>query len=196
MQLAGPQKHLNIHGDNIGNVVQFMEREHKSRFDAILNRIAAKIPGISTIRTKKTDDSRLLLQFNDGAFADPFYAQQMSDGTLKIFAYLLLLEDPDPPPFICVEEPENGLYHKLLEALANEFRSHATGKKRASQIFVTTHQPYFVDALSPEEVWVLEKGTDGFSTIRRAADNAAVKNMVEQGLLLGGLWFSDYLDAK
>ncbi len=196
LPMAGPQKHLNIHGDNIGNVVQFMEREHKSRFDAILNRIATKIPGISKISTKKTDDGRLLLQFNDGAFADPFYAQQMSDGTLKIFAYLLLLEDPDPPPFICVEEPENGLYHKLLEALAHEFRAHATGKKSASQIFVTTHQPYFVDALSPEEVWVLEKGTDGFSTIRRAADDSAVNNMVEQGLLLGGLWYGDYLDAR
>ena len=37
----------------------------------------------------------------------------MSDGTLKVFAYLLLLEDPSPPPFLCIEEPENGLYHKL-----------------------------------------------------------------------------------
>jgi predicted ATPase len=196
LPMAGPQKHLNIHGDNIGNVVQFMEREYKGRFQSILDRIAAKIPGIHKIDTKPTDDKRLLLRFNDGAFKDPFYAQQMSDGTLKIFAYLLLLEDPEPAPFICVEEPENGLYHKLLEALAQEFRSHATGRKNASQIFVTTHQPYFVDALSPEEVWVLEKGTDGFSIIHRAADDATVRNMVEQGLPLGGLWYSDYLDAR
>jgi predicted ATPase len=196
LPMAGPQKHLNIHGDNIGNVVQFMEREYKERFQSILNRIAAKIPGIQTIDTKPTDDKRLLLRFNGGAFKDPFYAQQMTDGTLKIFAYLLLLEDPEPAPFICVEEPENGLYHKLLEALAQEFRAHATGKKNASQIFVTTHQPYFVDALSPEEVWVLEKGDDGFSTIRRAADDPVVSSMVNQGLPLGGLWYSDYLDAR
>ena len=44
----------------------------------------------------------------------------MSDGTLKVFSYLLLLEDPSPPPFLCIEEPENGLYHKLLEVLAAE----------------------------------------------------------------------------
>jgi predicted ATPase len=128
---AGPQKHLNIHGDNIGNVVQFLEREHKDRFAMILRRIASKIPGVVSIDTKVTDDRRVLLRFNDGAFGDPFFAQQMSDGTLKTFAYLLLLEDPDPPPFICIEEPENGLYHKLLEALAQEFRAHATGKKDA-----------------------------------------------------------------
>lgn len=196
LPLAGPQKHLNMHGDNLGNVVQFMEREHPKRFRAILDEIASKIPGIHRIDTEKTLDGRLLLRFNDRGFQDPFYAQQMSDGTLKAFAYLLLLNDPAPPPFLCIEEPENGLYHKLLETLAHEFRQHATGQEGGSQVFVTTHQPYFVDALSPEEVWVLEKGADGFSTIRRTSDDPLVKNMVAQGLPLGGLWYSDYLDAR
>ena len=196
LPLAGPQKHLNIKGDNIGNVVQFMEREHRERFRKVLDRIAKKIPGIDKIDTDKTADGRLLLRFNDKGFQDPFYAQQMSDGTLKVFAYLLLLEDPSPPPFLCIEEPENGLYHKLLETLAKEFREHATGLKGGSQVFITTHQPYFVDALEPNEVWILEKGADGFSAIRRASDDELVKNMVSEGLPLGGLWYSDYLDAR
>ncbi len=196
LPLAGPQKHLNIHGDNLGNVVQFMEREQPKSFQSILDRIAKKIPGVNKIDTDGTPDGRLLLRFNDKGFKDPFYAQQMSDGTLKVFAYLLLLEDPSPPPFLCIEEPENGLYHKLLETLAIEFRDHANGPKGGAQIFITTHQPYFVDALSPEEVWVLEKGKDGFSTIRRVSDDETVKNMVAEGLPLGGLWYSDYLDAR
>ncbi|MGE5342969.1 MAG: AAA family ATPase [Candidatus Omnitrophota bacterium] len=174
LPLAGPQKHLNIHGDNLGNVVQFMEREHPKSFQSILNRIAEKIPGLHKIDTHRTPDGRLLLRFNDKGFSDPFYAQQMSDGTLKVFAYLLLLEDPTPPPFLCIEEPENGLYHKLLETLAKEFRTHATGQKGGAQIFITTHQPYFVDALEPEEVWILEKGDDGFARIRRASDDETV----------------------
>ena len=193
---AGAQRHLNVHGDNIGNVVQYMEREHPEKFRRILQRIASKIPGIHSIQTTPTPDKRLLLQFNDGAFADPFYAGQMSDGTLKIFAYLLMMEDPDPPPFICIEEPENGLYHKLLDSLAGELRSHATGRKNAPQIFVTTHQPYFVDALTPSDVWILEKGREGFSDIRRASDIALVTNLVKEGLPLGSLWYSDYLDAS
>ena len=196
LPLEGPQRHLNIYGDNLGNVVQFMEREHKERFQIVLDRIAQKIPGIEKISTHKSQDGRLLIRFYVRGFSDPFYAQQMSDGTLKILAYLLLLEDPDPAPFICIEEPENGLYHKLLETLASEFRSHATGKKGSSQIFVTTHQPYFVDALSPDETWVLEKGEDGFATISRASDDPIVKAMVEEGLPLGSLWYSDYLDAR
>ena len=194
LPLAGPQPHLSVHGDNLGNVVQFMEREHRDRFDGILKKIAARIPGIDRIDTERSPDGRLLLRFNDKGFEDPFYAQQMSDGTLKAFAYLLLLEDPAPPPFICIEEPENGLYHKLLQTLAAEFRTHATGKRNAPQIFVTTHQPYFVDALRPDETWILEKGEDGFSTIRRASDDKIVKAMFEEELPLGGLWYSDYLD--
>lgn len=196
LPLAGPQKHLNIHGDNLGNVVQFMEREHSKKFQNILNSISRKIPGIEKISTEKSPDNRLLLKFNDRGFQDPFYVQQMSDGTLKVFAYLLLLEDPSPPPFICIEEPENGLYHKLLETLAQEFRKHATGQRGHSQIFITTHQPYFVDALQPEEVWILEKGDDGFSRIKRASDNPLIKNLVSEGLPLGSLWYSDYLDER
>ena len=105
---AGPHKHLNIHGDNLGNVVQFMEREHPKRFQAILERIAAKIPGIQKIDTRKTDDGRLLTLFRDKGFDAPFYSQQMSDGTLKVFAYLLLLEDPAPPPFFASKSRKTG----------------------------------------------------------------------------------------
>ncbi len=196
LPLAGPQKHLNVHGDNLGNVVQFMEREHPDRFQGILDRIADKIPGIGHIGTKKSADGRLLLRFSDRGFADPFYATQMSDGTLKVFAYLLMLEDPQPPPFICIEEPENGLYHKLLAVLAEELRAHATAGRDAPQVFVTTHQPYFVDALKPDETWILEKQDNGFATIRRASDDPIVTALWNEELPLGGLWYSDYLDRK
>ena len=194
---AGFQKHLNLHGDNIGNVVQYMERNHPIIFKRILDEISIKIPGIGTVEPyRDTVTNNLYLLFKDKGFVKPFNQQQMSDGTLKMFSYLLLLNDPEPAPFICIEEPENGLYHKLLETLASEFREHATGKKGASQIFITTHQPYFVDALEPSEVWVLEKRSDGFSMVKRASDIEFVQNMVNEGQPLGALWYSDYLDAR
>ena len=194
LPLAGPQRRLNVRGDNLGNVVQFMENRHPRRFKSVLQRIAGRVPGIEDIDTDRSPDGRLLLRFNDSGFKQPFYAQQVSDGTLKLFAYILMLEDPSPPPFICVEEPENGLYHKLLEILARELRDHSAKKRNASQVFVTTHQPYFVDALSPKETWILEKKADGFAAIRRASDDPIVESMVNEGLPLGGLWYSDYLD--
>ena len=196
LPLAGPQKQLNVHGDNLSNVVQFMEREHRDVLKKILSQIASKIPGIQNIETEKTDDDRLLLKFYAQGFDKPFYAQQMSDGTLKIFAYLLLLASPTPAPLICVEEPENGLYHKLLSTLIHEFREYATGKKDASQIFITTHQPYLVDNLQPNEVWILEKQEDGFSKISRASKDPLIVNMVKENFPLGRLWYSDYLDER
>ncbi len=194
---AGIQKHLNLYGDNAGNVVQYLERKHPIILKRILEDMSEKIPGIGTIKTYRDEiTNNLHLLFQDKGFARPFTQQQMSDGTLKMLCYMLLLRVPDPPPFIFIEEPENGLYHKLLETLASEFRSHAAGPKRGSQVFITTHQPYFVDALELDEVWVLEKGADGISKIKRTGEYAYVQVMTDEGQPLGSLWYSDYLDAR
>lgn len=193
---AGIQKHLNLHGDNIGNVVQYYERNHRDKFNKILGEIAEKIPGIGTIETYRDKiTNNLYLLFKSKAFETSFTQQQMSDGTLKMFSYLLLLNDPEPAPFICIEEPENGLYHQLLETLANEFREHAEDKE-SSQVFITTHQPYFVNSLNPNEVWILDKEEDGFSTIRRASEDKLVTNLVKNEIPLGNLWYSNYLDKE
>lgn len=196
LPMAGPQKNLNMHGDNLSNVVQYIEREDPEKFEEILKKISAKIPGIERISTEKARDGRLLLQFNDKGFNEPFYAQKMSDGTLKYFAYMLLLEETSQRPFICIEEPENGLYHKLLASLAMEFRMNAEDKRNSTQLFVTTHSTHFVDALNPKDVWIVEKQDDGFSMVRRACDDAIVKSLVEEGIQLGSLWYSDYLDMR
>lgn len=120
----------------------------------------------------------------------------MSDGTLKMFAYLLLLEDPEPFPFIGIEEPENGLYHKLLEQLAGEFRKHAEVSKGKTQILVTTHSPYFVDALSPDQVWLPEKTDRGFTKAIRTADIPTIQELRDEGLPLGSLWYSNHLEER
>ena len=127
LPVAGAQKHLNRTGGNLANYMQFIQTQSPQGFDEVLRQITAKIPGIEKITVKKTEDRRLLLQFNDRGYIDPFYAQDMSDGTLKLFAYLLLLQDPEPPVLIGIEEPENGLYHQLLEPLALEIKHTAAG---------------------------------------------------------------------
>ena len=191
LPMAGAQKHLNRTGSNLANYVQFMERQEPKRFQGILDRIAKKIPGVQKISTKQADDGRLLIQFDDRGYKDPFFAQDMSDGTLKLFAYLLLLEDPDPAPLIGIEEPENGLHHKLLEPLADEMKRYAQQGK-GSQIVVTTHAPNFVDALRPEDVWILEKDESGFSNATRASKLPQVKELYGEGIPLGSLWYSNH----
>ncbi|MGC8494727.1 MAG: AAA family ATPase [Syntrophobacteraceae bacterium] len=193
---AGAQKHLDRTGENLGNVVQYLERNHRSRFDSILERIRKRIPGIEKIETEKSQDQRLLLKFNERGYEDPFFQQNMSDGTLKMFAYLLLLEDPEPPSFIGIEEPENGLYHRLVEQLAREVRRYAEKSKGKLQVLITTHSPQFVDALSPEQVWLMEKDENGFTQVKRTADMPIIKAFDEEGIPLGSLWYSEHLEER
>ncbi len=188
--VMGTQKHLNRRGDNLANYLMHIEKQEPARFQKALQSVAKRIPGIQTITHTRSPDGRLLIQFNERGYEDPFFQQDMSDGTLKMLAYLLLLEDPDPAPLIGIEEPENGLHHQLLQPLAQQMKQAAL--RNGPQLFVTTHSPLFVDALTPEEVWIIAKEVDGFSKVSRAADSPGVPELFQEGIPLGSLWFSNH----
>ena len=158
--------------------------------------MATSIPGIKDIKTEKSLDGRLLIKFDEQGYKDPFFQQSMSDGTLKMLAYAILLNDPEPRPFLGIEEPENGLYVQLVESLARQLRKAAEGTSSDLQVLVTTHSPYFVDALSPEQVWLMKKGDDGLTSVQRVADLPRIKQMFEESIPLGALWYSNEFDER
>lgn len=189
--LAGADPHLDRTGENLARYVQFVARENPTGFQQMLDRIAPKIPGILSIQPVIAPDKRLLLSFHASGYDEPFFQQDMSDGTLKMLAYLLLMEDPNPSPLLGIEEPENGLHHQLLASLASEFKEFAR-QSRGPQVLITTHAPNFVDALTPEEVWILDKAEDGFSRLTRAADIDGVPELFAEGIPMGSLWYSNH----
>ncbi|MFM0753760.1 AAA family ATPase [Paraburkholderia strydomiana] len=189
--ISGAEPHLDRTGENLAKYLQYIARENPENFRLMLTRIAKKIPGITEISSVEAPDKRLLLAFHSKGYAEPFYQQDMSDGTLKMLAYLLMMEDPEPAPLIGIEEPENGLHHQLLADLATEFKDFAK-KSKGPQVLITTHAPNFVDALSPEEVWILDKGEDGYTRLTRAADIKGVRAMFDEGIPMGSLWFSNH----
>lgn len=191
IQYAAPQAYLNRTGSNLNNVAQYMYREDKNAFERILKEIQTKLPGIKKIEPKYMENGQLVLRFLENGFEHPFYSQHISDGTLKLFAYYLLLNENAPRQLVFIEEPENGLYHHYLAELAHEMKSNV-GNGFSKQLFVTTHSPFFVNALSPEDVWVLEKGADGFSISKRASEYDLVEEMSKENVLLGDLWYSKY----
>lgn len=178
-------------GSNLNNVAQYMYRRNPVEFKKILADIQTKIPNIRRIEPIEMPNGQIALAFWQNDFKEPFYSQRMSDGTLKLFAYYLLLHESNPRQLIFVEEPENGLYHKYLATLALEMKLNV-GKGYGKQLFVTTHSPFFVNALSPEQVWGLSKGEDGFSTIKKASEYQFVKGLVNEGATVGDLWYSEY----
>ncbi len=189
--VAGAQEHLSRTGENLPNVVQYLSELHPGVLREILSRMAERIPGLEKVTSEQTIDERLVLRFKDGPFRDPFLSKYVSDGTLKMFAYLVMLMDPEPPALLCVEEPENGLHPRLLDVLAEEFRAHAQGEfgSQRTQVLVSSHSPYFIDALQPKELWVMERSQDGFATVARSDRLQGVPEFIQEGASLGSLWF-------
>lgn len=195
IQSAAPQEHLDRIGSNINNVAQHMYRENKKEFEKVLREIQSKLPGVEKIEPQKFDNGQMMLKFYEKGFDEPFYSQRMSDGTLKLFAYYLLLHEKNPRQLVFIEEPENGLYHHYLRSLAEEMRKEV-GNGYSKQLFVTTHSPFLVNALGPDDVWVLTKGKDGYATIKRASEFEFVKELAEEGVYVGDMWYSHYFEAK
>ncbi len=183
-QEEGFAEHLSTRGDNLPLVASFLFEHHPDCFARVLDAMKRRVPGVSLIEPRQTEDGRLVLRFQDGSFKDPFIARYVSDGTIKMFAYLVLLNDPKPYPLLAVEEPENQLYPELLPELAEEFRDYA---ERGGQVFISTHSPDFLNALTLDEIYCLRKDK-GFTTITRASDSENLRALYKAGDLPGYLW--------
>jgi predicted ATPase len=167
---AGPQERLSNSADNLANVIQYLKEQHKGRLDEILAVLASRIPRLERVDADIMADGRLLLQIKDAPFDKPVLARFASDGTLKMLAYLTVLYDPDPPQLV----------GKAAER---------------TQLMVTTHSPFFVNGLRPEEVWVLYRTEKGYTEGRRAADMHAIPHFMKEGAQLGQLWMENYFEV-
>jgi len=184
-------EHLSPTGDNIATVAQYIYQQYPKIFQQILEKMKQRVPGISSVEAKETEDGRLILRFQDQAFKDPFIDRYVSDGTMKMFAYLILLFDPNPHPLLCVEEPENQLYPTLLKELAEEFAHYSD---RGGQVFVSSHSPDFINAVPLASIFWLIK-CQGITQIHRAADSEILKNLVAEGDLPGYLWNQGWFEG-
>lgn len=184
-------EHLSPTGDNIATVAQYIYQQYPKIFQQILEKMKQRVPGISSVEAKETEDGRLILRFQDQAFKDPFIDRYVSDGTMKMFAYLILLFDPNPHPLLCVEEPENQLYPTLLKELAEEFAHYSD---QGGQVFVSSHSPDFINAVPLASIFWLIK-SQGITQIHRAADSEILKNLVAAGDLPGYLWNQGWFEG-
>ncbi len=185
-------EHLSRSGNNLAQVTKYIHDNYPDIFDTILLKLKERIPGIEKVESTETEDGRIILKFQDGSFKDPFIARYVSDGTIKMFAYLILLYDPSPHPLLAIEEPENYLHPNLLYELAEELRLYSI---KGGQVFISTHSPDFVNALKIQELFWMKK-ENGYSKIMRAKDDSTVVELVKAGDLLGSLWKQNYFKGS
>ena len=190
-EASGESEHLSETGENLPLVARYLFEQHPKTFQTILDTMARRVPGVASVKPVLMDDGYLTLRFQDGSFKTPFLDRYVSDGTIKMFAYLVLLHDPKPHPLLCVEEPENQLYPKLMTELAEEFRLYA---HRGGQVLVSTHSPDFLNAVALEEVcWLVKK--DGTTGVRRARDDAQIRAYMADGDQMGYLWKQGFCEG-
>lgn len=188
---AGYSEHLSATGDNVAQVAHHLYQHHRACLDRVVRAMSARVPGVSGVEAKLTEDGRLALRFWDNSFQAPFTARSVSGGTLKMFAYLLLLYDPKPHPLLTVEEPEGQIHPGLLPELVEEFRDYA---RRGGQVFMSTHSPLLLNGAMPNEVYCLTK-EHGFTKARRASDHRQLERLMKEGDQLGTLWNQGLLEG-
>ncbi len=177
-------EHLSPSGDNLASYASRIYKERRDIFNQVLLCMQSRIPGVKNVEAKELYPGRIILRFQDGSFKDPFIDRYVSDGTIKMFAYLLLLNDPSPHPLLCIEEPENQLYPALMEELAEEFQEYSD---RGGQVFVSTHSPDFLNAVPVESIYWLDK-KDGYSSVYRVGENQTIHQLCKEGDKPGYLW--------
>lgn len=172
-------------------------------FAAIENRFVSIFPEVKSIKLvpepaykasvdftrqvpllKPSDGKGIYFQFTNSPALVP--AAQASDGLLLVLAYLTLMNLPNPPRVILVEEPENGIHPKRLGEVLGILRDLIKGQGH-TQIVLTTHSPYVLDLFTPEEVTLCRKDEDGAISVHRLSESAAVREQLSV-FGLGEIW--------
>lgn len=183
---ARKESYLMGEGENLATVLLTIQSEDRKAFQELESYLKAAVPEIEEFSVGLTEDQRAYPRWRELGLPSGFMVNQWmsSDGTRQILALLALRFAPRLPHLVCIEEPENFIHAGLLEFVADLLRS--ISKK--TQLLVTTHSPYLVDHLSPDDLLIVEK-TDGKTRVRGISESESVKEAVKV-LGLGELWYS------
>jgi predicted ATPase len=184
----GPNERLSKTGDNLPNVVQYLQEQHPERLRQILKTLTERVPRLEKVEAEPMPNGQLLLRLKDAPFKEAIMSKYASDGTLKMLAYLAVLYDPEPPQLIGIEEPENQLHPRLLPGLSEECRAASA----VSQVMVTTHSPFFINGLKPAELRILYRDENGFTKAVTASEIKKVDHFIKHGATLGDLWMEGH----
>lgn len=152
---------------NLGLVLNHLSRDPMAK-KRIVTALNALYDGVDDYHVQ-IEGGTVQVFFHEGRFAIP--ATRLSDGTLRYLCLLAILCHPNPPPLVCIEEPELGLHPDVLPTLADLLKAAA----EKTQLIVTTHSDVLVDAMSdqPESVLIAERDESGSHLTRLDADELA-----------------------
>ncbi|MEO0115782.1 MAG: AAA family ATPase [candidate division WOR-3 bacterium] len=180
---------LQTWGENLSVVLHDLQVENPPKFKEIEQILKLAVPELEELTTGLTshDPGKTFIRITEKNLKMSIPAWNMSDGSLRLLGVLAALYLPSPLPLIGIEEPENYVHPRLLELIVDLLKN----ASEKSQILVTTHSPYFVDLLQPEDLYIVEK-QEGQTKIKKAEDKKGIKETLKV-LGLGEMWYSGSL---
>ncbi len=174
-----PNTTLEADASNLGLVLNRLRRDPTVK-RRILTELRKLYDGVDDFDVQ-IEGGTVQVFLQEGRISVP--ATRLSDGTLRYLSLLAILCHPDPPPLVCIEEPELGLHPDILPAVAHLLRE----ASERCQLIVTTHSDILIDAMTdtPEVVLVCEKHA-GATTMRRLSGDELQPWL--QRYRLGELW--------
>jgi predicted ATPase len=178
---------LQERGENFGAVLHSYHAEFGSNFREIEDWLRRAMPEISALLSGLTEGGQTYAQIEERGLKVRIPSWAMSDGTIRFLGHLLVAFGASPPPLICFEEPENYIHPRLLELLAHILKKAST----RTQILLTTHSPYLLNFLEPEDILIVEKH-EGATEVSQPKDPGAIKEALKT-LGLGEMWYAGSL---
>jgi predicted ATPase len=193
-----PNAELDRHGFGLAGVLDHLRDQHPEKFEILNRELASWLPEFDRILFEVPSDGAraFSLRLRHEKVAIP--AKSLSDGTITAVALLTLAHLPNPPTFIGLEEPDQGIHPRLLRHVQDAiyrlaYPEYADEEREPVQVIVTTHSPYFLDLFkdSPEEIVTMDKDDAGVR-FNRLADRPSLNDILPEGAL-GELWYSGLL---
>lgn len=194
---ASAAQFLDPQGAQLSAWLHTFQSNYPEAFDRIVSVAKEAFPEIESLATPVTQAGATFLQSKERDLRSPVTIYYASDGEIKFLQLLSIIYSPFNVNLVAVEEPESHLHPRLIELLveaANNIRIELGDS--AAQVFATTHSPFLVDKLDPEDVILVDK-IAGATTCVRAKDKEGIKKMLEDGeLSFGRLWYSGALGGR
>jgi predicted ATPase len=189
--LLRPTPRLSENGANLSAVLHTMKENHRDRWDEVLELLHTAYSEFRDIRIPgEGGDGKVLLRWFEHPYEkEGVSANLLSDGTLKLLCLIAILMTPDPPPLICIDEPEIGLHPDWIKLVAEMMQSAAA----RTQLIVATHSPQIVASLDPEQVIVAEK-QDGETHLTRLKSQDLEKWLKDFNL--SDLWLAGHFGGR
>jgi predicted ATPase len=189
-QTVSPAQTPGPDGSDLASCLFTIRETAHERFDAIEAALRAAFPAFERLDFPPVAAGRVSMTWRERGFARPFYASELSEGTLRFLWLTTLLQIPGLPKVTLIDEPEVSLHPEMLRLLADLMRE----ASERTQLIVATHSDRFVRFLDPKELIVCDLDEQGGMTTQWA-DELDLKAWLED-YTLDQLWSQGVLGGR